>query len=125
MSGKRIKPQIRQYITWAWENQTKDLDLIATKACCSRRSVLRILEEAGIDPGIKRRPGKAKEQSRPETVTHAWIDYPGEAETKASEPLPAFHTIEVPPGTIQIIKTQTIPWYQRMAANIKNFFKFA
>lgn len=78
----------------------------------SRRTIIRVLEEERIDPGIKRRVRKPKVD----------IVIP-EPDTQAAADFSAWCSSIAPAPTAPVVKYQpAMPWIYRMAHKVREFF---
>lgn len=82
----------------------------------SRRTIIRVLEDAGVDPGIKRRVRKPK---FPALIDLAKL----EQEEQARQDFSALcESIPLVP-TAPVVKYQpAMPWIYRMAHKVRDFF---
>lgn len=56
MTVKCIKPLDKTYIVHSFVHENTSINTLANLYGRSRRTIIRVLEENGVEPGIKRRP---------------------------------------------------------------------
>lgn len=131
MAVKCLGPAAKNHILAAFRAEGKDaIDPSAIFWGRSRRTIIRVIEEAGFDPGITRRPRTQKAHMQPPLLTSAEIQEPNPALELALEecavdrqerhPFPGF------PVHPPLVNTPTIhsplPWYRKIGQAMRQLF---
>ena len=66
MTVKCLSDNQKRYLVEMFESKIFEINDIAYRLEVSRRTVIRVLEEKGIDPGIRRRSPKPAQETQPE-----------------------------------------------------------
>ena len=115
------------------------IDTLATGYNRSRRTIIRVLEDRGVDPKIHRRPGRSKPKPPP-VIQEALPLAPEAGMWGTPRPTPIFprdmpEPIRPDPGLfpgfpvhpllIQTPDSHTYgrPWYRRLADSVRRFFR--
>jgi len=60
MTVKCLNEDIKKSVVEAFNDKSLTIDQMVSVTGRSRRTIIRVLEDAGVDPGIHRRPGRSK-----------------------------------------------------------------
>lgn len=101
MTVKKLAPTEQQMLVLQFQDDGRSINYLAGYYQCSRRTVIRVLEDAGVDPGIQRR--KSKKQLELKMPPPAEIDLSGFPTLIYQTPAPK-------------------PWYQKVYNSVRQFF---
>jgi len=71
MTVKCLTEPVKNGIVEAFKEKSLTIDQMVSCTGRSRRTIIRVLEDAGIDPGIHRRPGRKSKKVLTEQTTMA------------------------------------------------------